>query len=164
MDLVNLVDGYNCFPWEDSIRLLIIFGKFNSTHSTQPFHQVRRSLSTKKNTSRSYIFINRGIDDVRWCKELHHTVLNSLSLKSHVTSVHCSQKPRTSDAMSPTMLISTKSSWYLLDLLAFHLWITNYRKTRRTPSIFAIFLPSAFHLFLLLFLLLLFFFFFLFIS
>lgn len=155
MDLVSLVDGRSCFPRED---YPVINYKFDSTHLTLHilFHKVRRK--TRANPTS---LLNCCMDDVGWCKELHHTVLNFLSLKSRVTSVHRSQKPRTSDAMSTHRPCSSPLNLLgILDLLASHLRITNYRRTCKTPPISAVFLPSAFHLFLLLFFI---FFFFLFI-
>lgn len=84
-----------------------------------------------------YVFIKRPCGrDVRWCKELHHAVLNFLSLKSRMTSVHRSQKPRTSDAMSTRRpCFSPLNLPGILHLFASHLRITNYQRTCRTPLI-----------------------------
>jgi len=64
-------------------------------------------------------------------KELHQAVLNSLSLKSRTTSVHRSQKPRTSDAVSTRRpCFSSVNLSGISHLLASHLRITNYRRAR----------------------------------
>lgn len=81
-----------------------------------------------------------------WCKKSHHMVLNFLSLKTHMTLVHRSQKPRTSDAMSTRRPCSSPLNLPdILDLLASHLRITNYgglAGLRRSPQS-SYFLPST---------------------
>jgi len=116
------------FSREKAIRLLIK-RKFDSARA-------RRSPYTS--------LLNRRMN-VRWCKELHHAVLNFLSLKSRVTSVHRSQKPRTSDAVSTHRpCFSPLNLPGILHLfLASHLRITNYQRTCSISSIFVV-LPAFF--------------------
>lgn len=98
----------------------------------------------KKNTSQFYVFIEHGR---RYgAKKSHYMVLNFLSLKTHMTLVHRSQKPRTSDAMSTRRPCSSPLNLPgILDLLASHLRITNYgglAGLRRSPQS-SYFLPST---------------------
>jgi len=60
------------------------------------------SQDARKRARRFYVFIKPAPvrQDVGRHKESHQAVLNFLSLKSRMTSVHRSQKPRTSDAVS----------------------------------------------------------------
>jgi len=70
-------------------------------------------------------------------KELHQAVLNFLSLKSRTTSVHRSQKPRTSDDAVSTRrpCFSPVNLSGISHLLASHLRITNYRRARSQDSV-----------------------------
>lgn len=96
----------------------------------------------KKTRADSTSLLNGHANDVGWRKELHHAVLNFLSLKSRMTSVHRSQKPRTSDAMSTRRpCFSPLNLPGILHLFASHLRITNYQRTCRTLLISVVSVP-----------------------
>lgn len=121
--------------------ILLIRRKFDSTHFWQGHSVEMRRKTWVDSTS----LLNGHANDVGWRKELHHAVLNFLSLKSRMTSVHRSQKPRTSDAMSTRRpCFSPLNLPGILHLFASHLRITNYQRTCRTLLISVVPVPPSF--------------------
>lgn len=105
--VVSLVDGYNCILRRGSIRLLII-RKFDAAHLTRPFHKARR-----KTRAIFYIFIKHGRRQMVQRITSHGSKFPLVKVTYDIGTSLAKTPDKRRHVYSPTMLISTKSSWYL---------------------------------------------------